>query len=194
MKKIIFLLLVFTFIFSICACGNVTDNTNNNNNTSSTSESVINSEQEETKTSTLTQHIQDGDKITIDDYCEFTVIGWDSVDEITRNGMKMITGPTNENNTLVRLTLDYTNTSKNEQKLSNNVKHVSKDDLLQAATLTYDTEYSYIGGCGCWSKLIPLTRDNLYIFFNVPKSILESDKPIVMEFKISEQTFKYTVR
>jgi len=144
--------------------------------------------------STVVQVIQDGDKIVIEDYCEFTVIGWDSVDEISRNGMKMLTGTTNENNTIIRLTLDYTNTSKEEQKLRNDAKHVKDGDLLQAATLTYDNDYNYVGGCGSWSDLIPLTRDNVYIFFNVPKSVLESDKSINMEFKILNQVFKYTVR
>jgi len=153
------------------------------------------SEQEESENdSTAVQVIQDGDKIVIEDYCEFTVIGWDSVDEITRNGMKMLTGTTNENNTIIRLTLDYTNTSKEEQKLRNDTKHVKDGDLLQAATLTYDKDYNYVGGCGSWSDLIPLTRDDVYIFFNVPKTVLESDKSIDMEFKILDKVFKYTVR
>lgn len=153
------------------------------------------SQPEETEASTASaQLIQDGDEIIIEDYCKFTVVGWDSVNEITRNGVKMGTGSTNENNTIIRITLDYINTSNSEQKTKNNVEYARDDDLLQSAILTYDGEYTYIGGCGCWSDLIPLTQDDLYIFFNVPKTILDSDGSIDIEFQILDQVFTYTVR
>ena len=137
--------------------------------------------------------IADGDTITIDDYCEFTVVGWDHVDEITKDGMLMITGSKGENDTIFRLTIKYTNLTATEQD-TGSIADGDENEFLKRAVLTYDDKYIYEGGSGCWGDLLPLSEQEVYIIFNVPKTIFESDAPIVLDFQIGDQAFTYTAR
>ena len=144
---------------------------------------------------TETRVLKDGDAVKIEDYCDFTVVGWDNVDAITANGMKMITRDMDDaDKTIVRLTLNYTNLSTEEQGVNLYAENARDDEVLKSATLTFDGKYTYDGGSGCWSDLTPLANAELYIIFTVPRTVIDSDGPIVLTFQIEDQVFSYTVR
>ncbi|MBQ9720534.1 MAG: hypothetical protein IJV64_07560 [Oscillospiraceae bacterium] len=144
---------------------------------------------------TESRTLKDGDAVHIDDYCDFTVVGWDNVDAITANNMKMITRDMNDaDKTIVRLTLNYTNLSAEVQGVNLYAEHAREDEVLKSATLSFDGKYSYDGGSGCWSDLTPLANVELYIIFTVPRTVVEADGSIVLTFQIEDQVFTYTVR
>ena len=194
MKRMITWIVTMSMVFMLCACSN--PNSQDDAEASEAPQDVKSGDvAQETPQQPEIRALQDNDIVTIDDFCEFTVVGWENVDAITANGMKMITRDMNdESKTIVLLKLDYTNSSSEEQFVNLYAESAHEHDVLQSAKLTFDRDYTYDGGSGCWSDLTPLANAELYFIFTVPKTVVESDGSIILEFQIQDQAFTYTVR
>lgn len=133
----------------------------------------------------------DGDEVHIDGVCDFKVLGWSHADEIVRNGMLKITGCRGENNTNLWVMIEVTNRSNEELDIGN---HAGEGKFPEEVELVYDNQYSFDGGSACWGDLYPLSTEEVYILYYVPKSIIEGNESMVAHFTIAGQRFAYTIR
>lgn len=125
-----------------------------------------------------------GETITIDGHMTFTIKGYKTGDKIIRGGM--MTGQSkNDGNTLLWLVIEYKNLENEQPKWSNTFENI---------TLTYDNQYTYKGKYGAFDEPAPLSTIEAYPYFEIPKDILEDDKPITFTFEKEGIIYSYTVR
>ncbi len=126
-----------------------------------------------------TQLLQDGDEITVDGICRFTVKGFGCGRMVTADGNTCAGAKKGE--VLVWLTCDYVNLSGAK---------VSSKKLIKQAHIRYDGGYS-VGKSASFSKIVPDETVEVYFYYPIPEAL--DTEAVTMEFTIGEQAYRYEV-
>lgn len=187
MKKIVALLLALVMVLGLAGCGGSTKEPETTLESATPTQEVT----PEPTPEIITTEIVDGDTITIDGVCEFTVKGWDTAEkyEFVEGGMLhgLNTG-SGEGTVAVWLNVDYKNLGTEEQRVNR---------LLDSSELLYDGTYKYDGGSNSFSDIVPLSTSEVIFYYRVPADIMEDDGSLVATFQIKDipdQIFTYTIR
>ena len=126
-----------------------------------------------------TQLLQNGDEITVDGICRFTVKGFGCGRMVTADGNTCAGAKKGE--VLVWLTCDYVNLSGAK---------VSSKKLIKQAHIRYDGGYS-VGKSASFSKIVPDETVEVYFYYPIPEAL--DTEAVTMEFTIGEQAYRYEV-
>ena len=126
-----------------------------------------------------TQLLQNGDEITVDGICRFTVKGFGCGRMVTADGNTCAGAKKGE--VLVWLTCDYVNLRGAK---------VSSKKLIKQAHIRYDGGYS-VGKSASFSKIIPDETVEVYFYYPIPEAL--DTESVTMEFTIGEQAYRYEV-
>ena len=125
------------------------------------------------------QLLQNGDEITVDGICRFTVKGFGCGRMVTADGNTCAGAKKGE--VLVWLTCDYVNLSGAK---------VSSKKLIKQAHIRYDGGYS-VGKSASFSKIVPDETVEVYFYYPIPEAL--DTQAVTMEFTIGEQAYRYEV-
>lgn len=126
-----------------------------------------------------TQLLQDGDEITVDGICRFTVKGFGCGRMVTADGNTCAGAKKGE--VLVWLTCDYVNLRGAK---------VSSKKLIKQAHIRYDGGCS-VGKSASFSKIVPDETVEVYFYYPIPEAL--DTEAVTMEFTIGEQAYRYEV-
>ena len=125
------------------------------------------------------QLLQNGDEITVDGICRFTVKGFGCGRMVTADGNTCAGAKKGE--VLVWLTCEYVNLSGAK---------VSSKKLIKQAHIRYDGGYS-VGKSASFSKIVPDETVEVYFYYPIPEAL--DTQTVTMEFTIGEQAYRYEV-
>ena len=125
------------------------------------------------------QLLQNGDEITVDGICRFTVKGFGCGKMVTADGNTCAGAKKGE--VLVWLTCDYVNLRGAK---------VSSKKLIKQAHIRYDGGYS-VGKSASFSKIVPDETVEVYFYYPIPEAL--DTEAVTMEFTIGEQAYRYEV-
>ena len=125
------------------------------------------------------QLLQNGDEITVDGICRFTVKGFGCGRMVTADGNTCAGAKKGE--VLVWLTCDYVNLRGAK---------VSSKKLIKQAHIRYDGGYS-VGKSASFSKIVPDETVEVYFYYPIPEAL--DTEAVTMEFTIGEQAYRYEV-
>lgn len=142
-------------------------------------------EQAEEEPEIVFTEVKAGETIVVENDCEMTIQeGYKTGSEIVKDGM--MTGWTdNEDNTLLWVTVSYKNLATEEVRVR---------DTIENPVLIYDGEYTYEGKWGLFGDLNPLTTNDIYPYFEIPKEIANDDKPLEFTFEHADGAYSYILR
>ena len=126
-----------------------------------------------------TQLLQNGDEITVDGICRFTVKGFGCGRMVTADGNTCAGAKKGE--VLVWLTCDYVNLRGTK---------VSSKKLIKQAHIRYDGGCS-VGKSASFSKIVPDETVEVYFYYPIPEAL--DTEAVTMEFTIGEQAYRYEV-
>lgn len=123
------------------------------------------------------QKLHDGDEVTVDGVCTFTVKGFGAGKTITADGSTCAGAKASQ--TLIWVTCSYMNLTQNE---------VSPGRLIENGTLQLDSGTSD-GKSASFAQILPGEAAEIYIFYAIPEDL--SEQPLTVQFTISGQTYSY---
>ena len=123
------------------------------------------------------QELHDGDEVTVDGVCTFTVKGFGAGKTITADGSTCAGAKAGQ--TLVWVTCDYVNLTQDE---------VSPGRLVEKAVLRLESGSSD-GKSASFAQILPGEAAEIYIFYAIPEDL--SEQPLTVQFTISGQTYSY---
>lgn len=125
------------------------------------------------------QELHDGDEVTVDGVCTFTVKGFGAGKTITADGLTCAGAKAGQ--TLVWVTCDYVNLTQDE---------VSPGRLVEKAVLRLESGSSD-GKSASFAQILPGEAAEIYIFYAIPEDL--SEQPLTVQFTISGQTYSYEI-
>ena len=125
------------------------------------------------------QELHDGDEVTVDGVCTFTVKGFGAGRTITADGSTCAGAKAGQ--TLVWVTCDYVNLTQDE---------VSPGRLVEKAVLRLESG-SADGKSASFAQILPGEAAEIYIFYAIPEDL--SEQPLTVQFTISGQTYSYEI-
>ena len=123
------------------------------------------------------QELHNGDEVTVDGVCTFTVKGFGAGRTITADGSTCAGAKAGQ--TLVWVTCDYVNLTQDE---------VSPGRLVEKAVLRLESGSSD-GKSASFAQILPGEAAEIYIFYAIPEDL--SEQPLTVQFTISGQTYSY---
>ena len=135
--------------------------------------------------------LADGDKVTVEDVCEFTMNGWETGEELSETDgatKRFVETGSGDGTVVVWLVVPYKNLR---------TEKVSSDCVLEQSTLLYDGKYEYDGGSGAYSgDIVPLATQDVFFYYCVPAEVMESDASLVATFQVQgdDAAYSYTIR
>ena len=125
------------------------------------------------------QELHNGDEVTVDGVCTFTVKGFGAGRTITADGSTCAGAKAGQ--TLVWVTCDYVNLTQDE---------VSPGRLVEKAVLRLESG-SADGKSASFAQILPGEAAEIYIFYAIPEDL--SEQPLTVQFTISGQTYSYEI-
>ena len=125
------------------------------------------------------QKLHDGDEVTVDGVCTFTVKGFGAGKTITADGSTCAGAKASQ--TLIWVTCSYMNLTQNE---------VSPGRLIENGTLQMDSGTSD-GKSASFAQILPGEAAEIYIFYAIPDDLPE--QPLTLQFTIGGQAYSYEV-
>lgn len=125
------------------------------------------------------QELHDGDEVTVDGVCTFTVKGFGAGKTITADGLTCAGAKAGQ--TLVWVACDYVNLTQDE---------VSPGRLVENAVLRLESGSSD-GKSASFAQILPGEPAEIYIFYAIPEDL--SEQPLTVQFTISGQTYSYEI-
>ena len=125
------------------------------------------------------QKLHDGDEVTVDGVCTFTVKGFGAGKTITADGSTCAGAKAGQ--TLVWVTCDYVNLTQDE---------VSPGRLVENAALRLESGSSD-GKSASFAQILPGEPAEIYIFYAIPEDLPE--QPLTLQFTIGGQAYSYEV-
>ena len=125
------------------------------------------------------QELHNGDEVTVDGVCTFTVKGFGAGRTITADGSTCAGAKAGQ--TLVWVTCDYVNLTQDE---------VSPGRLVEKAVLRLESGSSD-GKSASFAQILPGEAAEIYIFYAIPEDL--SEQPLTAQFTIDGQTYSYEI-
>ena len=123
------------------------------------------------------QELHDGDEVTVDGVCTFTVKGFGAGKTITADGSTCAGSKVGQ--TLVWVTCDYVNLTQDE---------LSPGRLVENAVLRLESGSSD-GKSASFAQILPGEPAEIYIYYAIPEDLPE--QPLTVQFTIDSQTYSY---
>ena len=123
------------------------------------------------------QELHDGDEVTVDGVCTFTVKGFGAGKTITADGSTCAGAKAGQ--TLVWVTCSYVNLTQNE---------LSPGRLVENAVLRLESGSSD-GKSTSFAQILPGEAAEIYIYYAIPDDLPE--QPLTAQFTIDGQTYSY---
>ena len=123
------------------------------------------------------QELHDGDEVTVDGVCTFTVKGFGAGKTITADGLTCAGAKAGQ--TLVWVTCDYVNLTQDE---------VSPGRLVENAVLRLESG-SADGKSASFAQILHGEPAEIYIYYAIPEDLPEQS--LTAQFTINDQTYSY---
>lgn len=125
------------------------------------------------------QELHNGDEVTVDGVCTFTVKGFGAGKTITADGSTCAGAKAGQ--TLVWVTCDYVNLTQDE---------LSPGRLVENAVLRLEFGSSD-GKSASFAQILPGEAVEIYIYYAIPEDLPE--QPLTAQFTIDGQTYSYEI-
>lgn len=183
MKRMLALLLCLSALLGLAACGGDEPAPQDSTTPAAGTESPAPETEpvEETPEAPAAEFldVNTGDTITLD-FVEITIGDVANGPEMTEGYSSYI--PSNESNQFFWLTADLMNTSGNAFPLYN-----------MSVRLTFDDKYNYEGDVRCFtsSDMDPLVQNKIYIYAEVPATLMETYQTVTVQFGFNDEFGDY---